>query len=136
MSTDNLVDGLAQTSFVITASLSRIGAENDLSLTQLRVFGILRDRERLRMSTLADLLGLEKSSLSGLVDRAEQRGLVERAPNADDKRAVDVALTPSGQELATRVYGEVTEALRPWIDRLPKDDQHMLEHLLWRLLEP
>ena len=81
--------------------LSRIGAEHDLSLTQLRVLGILRDR-RIRMSELADYLGLDKSTISGLVDRAEKRGLVQRAPNPADGRAVDVFLTAAGTELAGR----------------------------------
>ena len=67
-----LVDALVQTSFVTMAVLNRIGAENDLSLTQLRVLGILRER-RPRMAALADRLGLKKSTMSGLIDRAEQR---------------------------------------------------------------
>ena len=57
MSADDqaLIDALARTSFVVMAVLNRIGAEHDLSLTQLRVLAILRDR-RGRMSDLADYL--------------------------------------------------------------------------------
>ena len=56
---DGLVDALVQAAFVTMAVLNKLSAENDLSLTQLRVLAILRDR-RLRMTTLADYLGLEK----------------------------------------------------------------------------
>ena len=49
-----------------------------------------------RMTGLADYLGLEKSTMTGLVDRAEKRGLLERGPNACDGRAVDVFLSPGG----------------------------------------
>ncbi len=108
----DLVDGLVQLSFITMAVLSRVSAENDLSLTQLRVLGILRDR-RLRMSALADYLGLEKSTLSGLVHRAEQRGLVRRAPGADDGRTVEVFLTAEGSELADSVFTGITTALSP-----------------------
>ena len=76
---DGLVDALVQAAFVTMAVLNKVGADNDLSLTQLRVLAILRDR-RLRMTALADYLGLEKSTMTGLVDRAEKRGLLERAP--------------------------------------------------------
>lgn len=63
------------------------------SLTQLRLLGVLRDR-RPRMTELAAFLGLDKSTLSGLVDRAERRGLVARDKNPQDRRVVDVFLTP------------------------------------------
>lgn len=43
-STDALVDGLVRSAFQVMGVLTRIGAEYDLSLTQLRVLGILRDR--------------------------------------------------------------------------------------------
>jgi DNA-binding MarR family transcriptional regulator/catechol 2,3-dioxygenase-like lactoylglutathione lyase family enzyme len=93
------------------AVLTRIAAENDLSLTQLRVLGILQDR-RLRISTLAAYLGLERSTLSGLVDRAERRGLVERADSREDRRATEVTLTDAGRSLAARVRSDVRDALR------------------------
>ncbi|MCU1407511.1 MAG: Transcriptional regulator, MarR family protein, partial [Glaciihabitans sp.] len=73
-----LIDALAQSAFVTMGALTRIASENDLSLTQLRVLAILRDR-RLRMTDLVGYLGLEKSTLTGLIDRAESRGLVSRA---------------------------------------------------------
>ena len=75
---DGLVDALARAGFATMAVLTRLSAEHDLSLTQLRVLAILRDR-RVRMSTLADHLGLERSTLFGLVDRAERRNLLQRA---------------------------------------------------------
>ena len=50
-----LVDALAQSAFVVMGALTRIGAEHELSLTQLRVLGILRDRTP-RMAELADYL--------------------------------------------------------------------------------
>ena len=130
---DGLADGLVQTAFVTMAALSRIGAENDLSLTQLRVFGILRDR-RLKMTALAAYLGLEKSTMTGLVNRAEKRGLLTRAPNADDGRAVDVFLTQAGVALAERIYPEVVRALAPMTNNLTGPEQHHLRELLNRLL--
>src|SRR5262245_18594032 len=88
-SANELVDALAQAAFVTMAVLNTLAAENDLSLTQLRVCGILRDR-RLRMAGLAGYLGLEKSTMTGLVDRAEKRGLLARAPSPEDGRAIEV----------------------------------------------
>ena len=59
---DDLRDGLVQVSFAVIAVLSRVAAEQDLSLTQLRVLGILRDRQP-TMAELATYLGLERSGI-------------------------------------------------------------------------
>lgn len=130
---DGLVDALVQASFMTMALLSKIGAENDLSLTQLRVLAILRDR-RLKMTELADYLGLDKSTMTGLVDRAEKRGLLERLRNATDGRAVDVRITPAGAELAERLYARVTQSLSPMTGTLTRVDQRRLRTLLENML--
>ena len=111
----DLMDNLVQTSFTVIALLSRVAAEHDLSLTQLRMLAILRDRTP-TMADLADFLGLERSSVSGLIDRAVRRGLVQRTASRSDGRAVQVSLTPDGHRLAGQVTGEVAPD-RP-------DDQH------------
>ena len=65
--------------------LERRAAEHDLSIVQTRLLGVLRDRKP-TMNELARLLELDKSSVSGLVDRAERRGLVV-ARSLDDRPA-------------------------------------------------
>jgi DNA-binding MarR family transcriptional regulator len=132
---DGLVDALVQASFMTMAVLNKVGADNDLSLTQLRVLAILRDR-RLRMTALADYLGLEKSTMSGLVDRAEKRGLLERAPSREDGRAVDVFLSREGMAFARRLYAYVRQALSPLTGQLAATDQRRLQELLERMLGP
>ncbi|MGC4088166.1 MAG: MarR family transcriptional regulator [Polyangiaceae bacterium] len=125
---------MAQAAFVTMAVLNKLAAENELSLTQLRVAGILRDR-RLRMVELADYLGLEKSTMTGLVDRAEKRGLMARAPNPDDGRAVDVFLTKDGLKLAERLQGQFQDALLPLSLRLEASDRKRLQELLEQMLD-
>src|ERR1700677_4671530 len=124
-----LISALVRASFATTAVLSRVAAEHDLSLTQLRMLAILRDR-RGRMSELADYLGLDKSTISGLVDRAEKRGLLHRAPNPVDGRAVDVFLSPAGIELADRGATEIAQSLSPMTSTLSRADRHRLTILL------
>lgn len=132
--TEGVIDALVQASFVTMAVLNTIGAENDLSLTQLRVLGILRDR-RPRMAELAEHLGLKKSTMTGLVDRAEERGLLARAPSAEDERATEVFLTRAGAALVERLHAQVEAALQPLCDRLPAGDQKKLQELLRRMLD-
>jgi DNA-binding MarR family transcriptional regulator len=103
-------DGLAQLSFLIQGLLEHRAREHDLSVISTRLLGILRDR-RPTMNELARFLDLDKSSVTGLVDRAERRGLVERRSVPGDRRAVSVALTPAGRRTATEFHAEATAEL-------------------------
>ncbi|WP_405782619.1 MarR family winged helix-turn-helix transcriptional regulator [Streptomyces sp. NBC_00859] len=94
-----IVDSLVQLSFLVQGVLASVAAERGLSVIQLRLLGVLRDRKP-GMQELARHLGLDKSSMTGLVDRAERRDLVRRAAAPHDGRAVQVSLTEQGHELA------------------------------------
>ncbi|MDG6105834.1 MarR family transcriptional regulator [Dactylosporangium aurantiacum] len=124
-----LAEALVLNAFQVMGVLTRTGAEHDLSLTQLRVLGILRDR-RLQVTELAAYLGLDKSTMSGLIDRAERRGLLARDKNPDDRRAVDVYMTDAGQQLTARLHEQIQRALTPMIDRLDAAQQRRLIELL------
>jgi DNA-binding MarR family transcriptional regulator len=129
-----LISALVRASFATTAVLSRVAAEHDLSLTQLRVLAILRDR-RVRMSELADYLGLDKSTISGLVDRAEKRGLLQRAPSPGDGRATDVFLSAAGMQLAELGERKIAESLSPMTGKLTRAETRRLTVLLEYALE-
>ena len=130
-----LIDVLVQATFMTVAVLSSVAADNDLSLTQLRVLAILRDR-RVRMSALAAYLGLDRSTMSGLDERAEKRGLLARAPDPSDGRAVEVFLTPGGTELADALYILIEQSLSPATGRLSPAERHRLATLLHRMAGP
>lgn len=119
-----IVDALAQLSFVLQATLSRHAAGQDLSIIQTRLLGILRDREP-TMQELARLLELDKSSITGLVDRAEKRGLVQRTPSTDDRHAIRVKLTPLGRRtglvIRTGFQADVAEATKDLSDTEKSD---------------
>ncbi|NNH03056.1 MarR family transcriptional regulator [Microbacterium ulmi] len=107
--------------------------EHGISIVQLRMLGLLRDRIPL-MSELGARLGLDKSSISGLVQRAETRGLVERFPSPDDGRAVLVRLTDAGRELAARGEAEFGDDVRNLLAHLPPAERHVLARLVSKLL--
>lgn len=131
---DELRDSLVQASFTVIAVLSRVAAEQDLSLTQLRMLGILRDREP-AMAELATYLGLERSTVSGLIGRAVQRGLVRKTSDAADGRSVRVSLTAEARRMETGVIAQIGDLLAPMTDRLNSSDQKRLSALLAKLLD-
>lgn len=127
------VDGLAQLSFLVHGLLERRVAEHDLSMIQTRLLGVLRDR-RPTMHELAQLLSLDKSSVTGLVDRAEGRALVVRVPSETDRRVVRVSLTDAGHALASEVASRFEQDVSIVLGRLPQPDRGVLSGLVSRLL--
>jgi MarR family transcriptional regulator, lower aerobic nicotinate degradation pathway regulator len=129
----SLIDGLVQLAFVVHGTLERRAADHDLSITQARLLGVLRDRTP-TMNQLGKLLGLDKSSISGLVDRAERRGLVARTPSAEDKRVVLVGLTDHGRSLVSRVATGFGSDVSAMLDLVSPADRDMLSGIVSRLL--
>ena len=127
------VDGLAQLSFVVMGMLERRAAEHDLSVPATRLLGVLRDREP-TMQELARLLELDKSSVTGLVDRAERRGLVARVPSPADKRAVLVRLTGEGRSLVSASAERFATDVTAMLGHLGARDRAVLARLVSRLL--
>jgi DNA-binding MarR family transcriptional regulator len=127
------VDGLAQLSFAVQGTLERQAAEHDLSIIQTRLLGVLRDRTP-TMQELAKLLSLEKSSVTGLVARAERRGLVRRIASQTDGRSVRVTLTDDGRSLVAQVAGRFGADVEKLLDRLRPADRDTLSRLVSRLL--
>jgi DNA-binding MarR family transcriptional regulator len=121
--TDTLtpVDATVQLSFAVQAVLTRIAAEYELSVTQLRLLGILRDRSP-SMAALAAHLGLDRSSVTGLIDRAERRALVARGRSATDARVVTVSMTAEGRDLGLRIQRAVEVGITEILEAVPSAD--------------
>ena len=130
---DRLRDALVQVSFALMAVLTEVAADHDLSLTQLRVLGILRDREP-TMADLAVFTGLERSTISGLIDRAAQRGLVAKTADARDGRSVRVTLTEQARLLAPQITAQISDQIKPLITALNAGEQRRLTALLTKAL--
>jgi DNA-binding MarR family transcriptional regulator len=85
----------------------------DVTLAQLALLRTLEDMGSMRATDLAHLIGLSASSLTGQIDRLEAEGYVERRRSREDRREVEVSLTPLAvqvlQETQARVTAEVEE---------------------------
>ncbi|MCQ4206203.1 MarR family winged helix-turn-helix transcriptional regulator [Streptomyces longispororuber] len=86
------------------------------------------------MRELGTMLGLAKSSLTGLVDRTARRGLVRREPDPEDGRAVRVALTVRGAALVGEFYDETCRRVARLPDGLTDTERDTLADLLARVV--
>lgn len=104
------------------AELRCIGSERmhraGVSMAHFHLLSMLDRHGDTTMSRIAEQLDVSLSNATGLVDRIEERGLVERVRVPDDRRVVQVRLTPDGLRLLREV-------------ELLKDDmlQRVLAHL-------
>jgi MarR family transcriptional regulator, organic hydroperoxide resistance regulator len=80
-----------------------MGPEIDLTMPQMVTLLVIREHGACRMGTLVEATRQSGGTVTGIVDRLIQDGLVERAHAADDRRAVEVRLTAAGEERARRV---------------------------------
>ena len=67
-----------------------------VSMTHMHVMWLLQHNGDLSMSRLAELLGVSFSNATGIIDRMEERGLVERMRVPDDRRVVLVRIADGG----------------------------------------
>jgi DNA-binding MarR family transcriptional regulator len=102
--------GLAQLSRLVECVMARVAGGLDLTPVQARLLCTLGFGPRV-MSDLARCLGVEKAGLTGLVDRAERRGLVQRTPVPGDRRAFQITLTDAGRRAGEAFHTQVTAAL-------------------------
>ncbi|HVV09810.1 MarR family winged helix-turn-helix transcriptional regulator [Amycolatopsis sp.] len=86
------------------------------------------------MKDLGHRLNLEKSSLTGLVDRVEKRGLVERVDDPGDRRACRIQLTGEGASLGVKVHDLITARLEELAGDVTAGDRKRLAATISRLL--
>ena len=137
MTTDDreLAKALVGLSHHVLHLFADVGRSHDLSQQQTELICAVVVPGRIRMSDLGRQLHMEKSALSNLVDRAEQRGLLTRTRDENDRRVTWVQLTEEGHELAVRTHCEVTSRTSELVSKVSHTDQRRLADVVRRLLE-
>ena len=111
-----------------------IAAEFGLAPAGVMALRYLRPGESMPMRLLAESLHFDSSNVTGIVDRLEERGLVERRPSDQDRRVKLLVITEAGTELRDRLIARMDEPPPPLADLSP-EDQWALRDLLARALE-
>lgn len=86
-----------------------------------------------RLTSLSDKLLMSKSTITRIVDQLEERGLVQRVPDLDDRRALQVVLTEAGSQTRATAAQKHRLALEQRFGCLQPDEQEQLHALLGRL---
>jgi DNA-binding MarR family transcriptional regulator len=106
-----------------------LAGEFELSPPQLLALNALDPGDPRPMSELAGALRCDASNVTGIVDRLEDRGLVERRPAEHDRRVKHLLLTERGRELRDQV-AERLDTAPAGFEVLDADEQRRLRDLL------
>jgi len=106
---------------MLEEALDRDLQEHGLQLTEYEIISMLSESpcHRLRMSELAELVVQSRSRLTHTATRLEKRGWVVREPCENDRRGVELVLTPEGRQalgVAMAQVRDAKEGLDPFID--------------------
>lgn len=132
----SVVTALVRSAFLVDATYENVARKNQLTSQQGQLLCVLmgKPEEGFGMGELVRILGLAKSSLTGLVDRSLRRGLVRREADSTDGRAVRVFLTEEGDKLAEEFYNETVLRVAELPVMLSEEEQAQLAGLLGRLV--
>jgi DNA-binding MarR family transcriptional regulator len=109
-------------------------SELDLSPPQAMALRVLRPEHPVPMSELAGALRCDNSNVTGIVDRLEDRGLVERRSARHDRRVKMLVVTEHGADVRRRLAERLATAPEP-LARLSEEDQRTLRDILRRALD-
>jgi MarR family transcriptional regulator, organic hydroperoxide resistance regulator len=109
-------------------------AEFGLSPQQSMAITLLQPGEAMTMSAMAEALYCDNSNVTGIVDRLEAAGLVERRPHEGDRRVKAVVLTDKGERTRIELERRAGEP-PPRLATLPHDDAVALRDILARAVE-
>jgi DNA-binding MarR family transcriptional regulator len=127
-------DRLVQLSRLVQGAFARIADRHHLTPVQARLLCVLAQGP-MGMTDLARCCGVEKAALTGLVDRAERRGLAERAPVPGDRRALRVTLTNAGRQAAAAFHAEVTAELSQLLSPLASQDREQFRTAMAKITQ-
>ncbi len=136
LETMGLVARLLTVARLIEARIGALAAEHGLTVGEGDLLFTLRRAGapfRLSPTRLAEALLVSSGTVTNRLDNLERRGLIERSPNPDDRRAVDIVLTPAGLELVEAAVGEHVAREAEMVAPLGAGDRRALARALGKL---
>jgi DNA-binding MarR family transcriptional regulator len=119
-----------------TASAAALAAEGvSAKLHPYAALACIQDAPGIDQARLAVMIGMDRASVGTLLDDLEQKGLIKRSINGNDRRARELHITPSGDKLRRRIRPKLMEAQARVLAVLKPAEQDQLIKLLTRVVE-
>lgn len=126
--------------------LYRVGAEAtaradaelrkmDLTARQVGILTLVIERRPMSQRELGAKLGVDRTTMVGLLDKLEEHGLVERQRSPEDRRVFLIQPTPRGERIHRRAIQVLQECDRTYLKPLSAAERRLMGELL-RRIEP
>jgi len=133
-SADSIGHLLSRSRNMLAKSLDGLLAEYDITHMQGNILWILSTGKFSTATDLARELCIDAASMTRMIDRLEKRKLTVRMPRGDDRRVINLRLTPAGRLLAEKLPTIYTTAMNRSFEGFTSAEVVLLRGLLCKLL--
>lgn len=131
--TDCIFFQLAKASQLANRFLSQKVSELSLTPVQALVLGFLHQEDQITSSELGRKTDLDSATLTGILDRLEAAGFIERKNNPGDRRSIHIHLTPRGNALSKEAIQVIAAANSEFLQVLTREQKHDLFNIIKKL---
>lgn len=125
---DRLADFVLFTQRSCVLNLSRKLQKGNLSYPQFFLLAYLSSEDFLTMSDIAQKMGHTTAAATGLVDRLERIGYVERVHALEDRRKILVKITKKGTRLVAKMRKEISQDLAEIMSEMDEEETQTCDH--------
>lgn len=118
---------------VMHRKISEMLSEEGLTQPQFQVLRIVAKVGATPMRGISDEMLVTPANITGIIDRLESKGLIERMVGQGDRRATIIELTSKGRAVQDRVAVKYGEFMQKVLQAFTTDEQRILSDLLMRL---
>jgi DNA-binding MarR family transcriptional regulator len=102
-------------------------SELNLTSVQAMILGFLNEEDQITSSELGKRTELDSATLTGILDRLEAAGFIERMSNPDDRRSICIHLTKKGRTMAREATRVIAEANKEFLQVLTEEQKRDLQ---------
>ncbi len=106
----------------------------DLTPPQFALLAFLWKQDGLSQTVLGSMAGMDRTTVSGIIDRLEKQGLVERRDDPQDRRSYLIYLTAQGRAYKQKATGAALKTNAAISEKLSPDEKECLVELLTKML--
>jgi DNA-binding MarR family transcriptional regulator len=131
--TDCIFFQFAKANQIASRFLSQKVSQLNITSVQAMVLGFLDDEDRITSSELGKRTELDSATLTGILDRLEVAGFIERKSNPDDRRSIRIHLTKQGRLMSQEATRVITEANSEFLEVLTDAQKRDLHGIIKKL---
>jgi MarR family transcriptional regulator, 2-MHQ and catechol-resistance regulon repressor len=121
---------LMQTSKAVHERIKKEMSKNKLNIMEFSVLEVLYQKGKQTIRQIGDYILVSSSSMTYVIDKLEQKGLLSRNACREDRRVVHVTLTDGGNKLMQEIMLKHQKVVDDMFDSLNSDEAETLVHLL------